>query len=222
MPGQRRCPTNRGMNVIDRSEIPCPGTMPFSAFGANYPDTECSESLIWEPGAKPATPTLCDMDDDCRPTGPPCPYKHADSSNSQRTVSTVEDFEKLPDGALVRDCTGEDYYKSEGQFFECGFVGPDVRSAIEMVRDVGPVQVNYLPTESARRSQTGIKAWTDDDHGFTEVYPIDEDIIVVIRTRSHQADIWCREDVERMSVLEACMTCCVARDYFMAHPKAGE
>lgn len=52
----------------------CPGWLTWSAFGSSYPDTACSKSLEWGEGDEPASPTLCDADDDLRPKDIPCPF----------------------------------------------------------------------------------------------------------------------------------------------------
>ena len=52
----------------------CPGHLTWSAFGAPYPDSVCSTVLNWTGVREPASPTLCDADDDFRPKDIPCPF----------------------------------------------------------------------------------------------------------------------------------------------------
>ncbi|QIK83092.1 hypothetical protein [Sanguibacter sp. HDW7] len=62
------------LGAAPSASVECPGMfVGWSAFGATYPDTVCSTALTWEEGPEPASPTLCDADDDHRPKGVPCP-----------------------------------------------------------------------------------------------------------------------------------------------------
>ena len=50
----------------------CPGDFEWSAFGAEYPDTVCANSLKWPAGQHPGA-VLCDADDDLCSGSVPCP-----------------------------------------------------------------------------------------------------------------------------------------------------
>jgi hypothetical protein len=55
----------------------CPGTFTWSAFGANYMDTVCANSLEWPEEYQGWG--LCDADDDFRDKGIPCPFCNSEN-----------------------------------------------------------------------------------------------------------------------------------------------
>lgn len=70
----------------------CPGHLEWSAFGATYMDTVCSNSLNWEAGEDPGA-ELCDADNGFRPSGTPCPL--CDSEGFQEWLGWRDGLTKL-------------------------------------------------------------------------------------------------------------------------------